>query len=63
VTALVGVGFIVVFGVENDHGIGHASFTLPVLIAVLTPFSWALYTVVTGPLAAHYPPLAPSPCA
>jgi len=58
VIALVGVAYIVVFGVGNGHGIGHASFTLPALIAVVTPFSWALYTVVSRPLAARYPPLA-----
>lgn len=58
VIALTGVAFIVVYGAGEGHGIGHASFTLPALIAVLTPFSWALYTVVSRPLAARYPPLA-----
>jgi drug/metabolite transporter (DMT)-like permease len=56
--ALIGVGFIVVFGTGEGHGLGHASFTLPALLAVLTPLSWALYTVLSRPLAARYPPLA-----
>lgn len=56
--ALVGVAFIVVYGAGGGNGIGHASFTLPALVAVLTPFCWALYTVMSRPLAARYPPLA-----
>lgn len=58
VIALMGVAFIVVFGAGNDHGIGHATLIFPALIAVVAPISWALYTVVSRPLAARYPPLS-----
>lgn len=54
--ALVGVAFIVVFGAGG--GIGHATFTLPALLAVVTPVSWSLYTVLSRPLTARYPPVA-----
>lgn len=56
VVALVGVAFIVVYG--TGDGLQHATFKLPALVAVLTPLSWALYTVTSRPLAGRYPPLA-----
>lgn len=58
VIALLGVAFIVLFGTGDGHSIGPLTFTWPAVIAVLTPISWALYTVMSRPLAARYPPLA-----
>jgi drug/metabolite transporter (DMT)-like permease len=58
VIALSGVAFIVLFGAGDGHGIGPLTVTLPAVVAVLTPISWALYTVMSRPLAARYPPLA-----
>jgi drug/metabolite transporter (DMT)-like permease len=55
--ALVGVAFIVVFGASGG-GIGHASFTWPALLAIVTPVSWSLYTVLSRPLTGRYPPVA-----
>jgi drug/metabolite transporter (DMT)-like permease len=55
--ALTGVAFIVVFGASGG-GIGHAKFTLPALLAVVTPLSWSLYTVLSRPLTSRYPPVA-----
>lgn len=58
VVALLGVAFIVLFGAGDGHSIGPLAIALPAVIAVLTPISWALYTVMSRPLAARYPPLA-----
>ena len=58
VIALVGVAFIVVFGASGGGGVGHATLTLPALLAVITPISWSLYTVLSRPLAGRYPPVA-----
>jgi drug/metabolite transporter (DMT)-like permease len=55
VVALVGVAFIVVFGANGSHGLGHAALTLPALLGVITPLSWSLYTVLSRPLAGTYP--------
>lgn len=55
--ALAGVVFIVIFGV-NGTGIGHVTLAVPALLAVITPISWALYTVLSRPLAARYPPVS-----
>ena len=54
--ALAGVAVIVLFG--TGGGFGHVSIAWPALIVILTPFSWALYTVISRPLAARYPPLS-----
>ncbi len=48
------MAFIVVFGAGSSAGIGHPSFTGPALLAVITPISWSLYTVLSRPLAARY---------
>ena len=58
VIALIGVAFIVVFGASGGGGVGHASLSLPALLAVITPLAWSLYTVLSRPLAGRYPPVA-----
>lgn len=55
--AMTGVTFIVLFG-ANGGGIGHIKFELPAVIAVITPISWSLYTVLSRPLSQRYPPVA-----
>lgn len=58
VIALVGVIFIVLFG-PGGGGIGHVTFSLPAITAMISPISWSLYTVFSRPLAGQYPPVAP----
>lgn len=56
--ALLGVAFIVLFGADGGTGTGHLSFQLPAVIAIITPISWSLYTVLSRPLSQRYPPVA-----
>lgn len=58
VLALAGAVFIVLFGAGHAAGIGHVTLTPVAALGLLTPLSWSLYTVLSRPLAARYPPFA-----